>query len=103
VSAVPLKDSSRFRDGSAAQAQENYLQGHFPMRAEFSSCHRNEDGWYSNLQPIFRTFKPQSFEPWLYLPRILLATQKWQSALSAKYSGEACFLSSTNHAQKVAT
>jgi hypothetical protein len=35
--------------------------------------------------------------------RTLLATQKWQSALSSEYSGEALFLSSTNHAQKVAT
>jgi hypothetical protein len=29
-----------------------------------------------------------------------VGTHKWQAALSAKYPGEAPFLSSTNHAQK---
>jgi hypothetical protein len=32
----------------------------------------------------------------------LLAASEWQMALSAKNAGEARFLSSTNHAQKVA-
>jgi hypothetical protein len=70
VVVAPFKDLSRFKDGGASQAKESYLQGHFPMRAEFSSFYRNDDGWYSNLQPFFRAFKPQSFEPWLDLPNI---------------------------------
>jgi hypothetical protein len=51
-------------------------------------------------EPILRAWTVSLFRK---DERILLATQEWQSVFPAEYSGKALFLSSTNHAQKVAT